>query len=239
MIMLNQGTGHQINPVESSSNPGLTLNNGAVPMPEEVRVVPMQPEHLDGLVDVYLQAFHDRPSGKMGRLYARAYLGWFMTCEDGLAFAALEGDKVLGFGVGAVMGYQKPMNRDLFWTVFWSLLPRPQLWLNKDVVNNIYVRIKVALGLYRRPANLPSITYPQPCISYVGAGVSDQARGKRVGKKIYTAFTSTSETSGKFKAIRGTVHESNAPVNKILSGLGWKEMVKKEDGYVEWGKIFE
>ena len=208
-------------------------------MSEEVRVVPMQEEHIEELVDVYLQAFHDRPSGKMGRRYVRAFFRWFISYEDGIALAAVEGETPLGFGVGAVMAYQKPMTRDLFWTVFWSILPRPQLWLNKDVVNNITLRIKVALGLYRRPANLPSITYPQPCVSYVGAGVSDKARGKRVGKKIYTAFTAACENSDKYRAIRGTVHESNAPVNKILGGLGWKEIAKKDAGYLEWAKIFD
>ncbi|MCB2213411.1 hypothetical protein KQI52_14950 [bacterium] len=207
-------------------------------MPEEVTVVPMREEHIEGLVDVYLQAFHDRPSGKMGRAYARQFLRWFMNYDHGLAFAAVEGRDVLGFGVGAVLGYQKQMNRAMFWTVFWSLLPRPWLWANKDVLHNVTVRIKVALGLYKKPASAPDIHYPAPTMSYVGAGVSDKARGKRVGKKIYTAFSTTTENSGKYKAIRGTVHETNAPVNKILSGLGWKEMATDENGYVEWAKIF-
>lgn len=210
-------------------------------MSDEVRVIPMQPQHIEELVDVYLQAFHDRPSGKMGRGYVREFLRWFMAYEDGIALVAVEGNTPLGFGVGAVMGYQKPMNRKLFWTVFWSLLLRPWLWLNRDVLTNLSTRLSVFLGRRRKisPQVKAKVTYPQPCVSYVGAGVSDKARGKRVGKKIYTAFTEACEQSGRYRAVRGTVHESNEPVNRILRGLGWKEIAEKGDGYMEWAKIFD
>ncbi|GBE29676.1 hypothetical protein BMS3Bbin04_00698 [bacterium BMS3Bbin04] len=208
-------------------------------MPEEVLIVPIREEHIEDLVDVYQEAFQDSASGKMGRRYARNFLSWFMTCEDGIALTAVEGKTVLGFVVGAVMGYQKNLNRYMFWTVFWSLIRRPHLWIKKDIIRNIVARVQVVLGMHSKQVSATGVHYPQPCMSYVGVAVSSKARGKGVGKKFNSTFLNICENSDRIVAVRSTSHEDNVPACRIYVDLGWKEVAKNEAGYIEWLKVFD
>ncbi len=213
-------------------------NNQDVHAPQEqaakVVVEPLTYVDIESVVDVHMEAYHDRPSGMVGRKYARQFLLWFSHQPDAVAIVAKHGDKVLGYGVGAPVGYQRRLNRNLFWTVFWSVLFRPKVWINPIVISNIWSRFLVLLGVSPKESRPPDL--PLPLMSYVGAAVSSEARGMGVGFALYKSFEDETRKLGTVKSIRGTVHRDNAAPAKILSKLGWTPWRENKLGYISWFK---
>ena len=183
-----------------------------------LKLVEIDRLNLRGAVEAHLEAFKDRPSGKLGRRYGERFLLWFADYPQGLALAVTEGDTVHGYVVGAPVGYQRKLNRDLFFTVLGATILKPWLLFTAGYVRIVYNKLKSMLGMkviQDEPAD-----YPQPVISLVGIGVSASSRGKGVGRMLMDEFERRSREMG-MKTMRLSVHRDNTAANKLYRKSGW------------------
>jgi len=82
----------------------------------EVAIVPIIWELILDVTQVHLDAYAGNMNTRIGSGYVRAFLNWFCQAERSIALAATDGTgNVIGYVVGAPLGYQSLMNRDLLW----------------------------------------------------------------------------------------------------------------------------
>jgi hypothetical protein len=93
----------------------------------EVEIVPIQLGlMMREMVELHLEAFAGYLNVTLGRRYVRSFIEWFVRAEGTIAIAAIDRhQRVLGYAVGARIGYDSMLNRDLFWIVVAAALMRP------------------------------------------------------------------------------------------------------------------
>lgn len=190
----------------------------------KARIVAIEDRLLLKVVDVHLDAFKGFMNARMGKGYVRAFIRWFSQNDQCIAIAA-EGPNgaVQGYVVGAQIGYQNQLNRDLFPVVFCSLLLRPWLVLNKAFFKNLYYRTLIVLGKKEKIQEVQTedtLVWGK-VISLVGIGVAGTARGSGVAGALVEEFERKAQAAG-FQFMRLSVHTVNAGARKFYEKQGWK-----------------
>lgn len=198
------------------------------------RIEQLTPERLGAASSVYVEAFRSTSSGRLGRGYARAFLRWFMSEPDAIALVGLQGDSVVAFAVGAPLGYQRRLNRDLAGAVAAAILARPRLWFDRGIAHAVWGRVRALFGSSVAAAQ-PRV--PTPTMCFVGAGLADRARGAGLGRLLYLSFQEETARRGDARSLRGIVHRDNQASHRILRRLGWQPLFEDAHGYVSWYKV--
>ena len=206
------------------------------PPADGIEIVSLNEGLIEKLIPIHIEAFYDRMSGKLGPGYARAFLTWFSRRKDGIALAAiLEGEPV-GYTCGALMGYQREINRDLLWTVFFAALTRPWIWFRLNFLEIVYNRLQVLIGR-KEQATLDFL--PTPTICQVGTGVAPSARNKGIGVALRGGLEAEARRRG-IKSILGSVYRDNIPARGLDEKCGWRAYDSgKKKATVYYYKIFE
>jgi len=202
---------------------------------DQIEIVPISGELLEQAAEVHLEAFHDRASGRLGRRYAVAFIRWFADRPDTVALAALVDGKVGGYLVGAPLGYQRDINRDLFWTVFVSTLVRPRIWFSFNFIRIVLGRLQVMIGS-KQQSTLPEL--PRPTFCEVGIGVSTRARGRGVGVQMLKAFEAEGRRRG-MKSIISSVYRENTAGRALFEKGGYSAMEKGAGATVKYCLILK
>jgi len=194
-----------------------------------VEIREMRLEDVRATVDVHVEAFSGYMNVAMGKAYVRAFLSWFCKAGDGVAFTAWIDGRIVGYVVGAPVGYGSAMTRDLMCVVARSFACRPWLLLRSDIRAVLYSRIN-GLRKRRRGGNDVEIVQgtTERMISLVGIGVADKARGKGAGGALMEAFESASRKKG-MKAMRLSVYRDNLAACHVYERAGW-QMMETGDG---------
>src|SRR5947208_14434295 len=99
---------------------------------KRVQVLSMTEEMLGPVCDLHLKAFAGRMTARLGSAYLRAFISWFLGAPNAIALvAADEQGAILGYVIGAPVGYTTTMNRQLIWVAARSLIVRPWLLLDR------------------------------------------------------------------------------------------------------------
>ena len=187
-------------------------------------VVPMLSESVADVVEVHIEAFNGYMNASLGRGYVRAFLSWFCEAQDGISFIARLDGKIVGYVVGAPVGYNAQMTRDLAWVVARSMTCRPWLAWRRDIRAALVARLQLLKGTRRSPKGPtvdPVPRIPQRAIvSLVGIGVADAARGRGVGGALMRAFESEALKRGT-GAMRLTVYRDNEAACRVYESAGW------------------
>jgi ribosomal protein S18 acetylase RimI-like enzyme len=216
-----------------------------------IEIVPLDKNVLEPAVSIYLDAFKENISGKVGRAYPRRFLRWFAEADIGIALAAMAKGEVVGFVVGAPIGYQKRLNRDLFWVVLWSLLVRPWALFSGNMLGSLWGRLQVALGI-KSELKPSSNSKQEPardnvqgndsvnryclekCMSLVGIGVSLKARGLGVGSALMARFEEQAREAG-MRSLRLSVFTDNEAAIAAYKKAGWSEQpATRADQFYFW-----
>ncbi len=192
----------------------------------ELVIEPIRDGLLPELVEVHMDAFRGYMNASIGRAYVRRFLCWFSRRSDGIALAAAVDGRVVGYVVGAPIGYERSMNRDLLWAAARGLALRPWLVLEKRFVERLGQRARQLLGwsAVHRPS-LPDL--PQPVMSLVGIGVSAEGRGSGVGRALMEEFERRCRHDG-VRAMRLSVYASNQAARTLYDRAGWTSFVPDE-----------
>lgn len=194
-----------------------------------VSIEPISERILSELVDVHFEAFKGYMNASIGRDYVRRFLSWFAHREGGIALAAVADGRVVGYVVGAPVGYDRVINHDMFWVVARSIALRPRLLFQKRFLRRLLQRARQLLSQDGMPrAAVPDL--PEPVMSLVGIAVSESGRGKGVGRALMNEFESRCRHA-RAKAMRLSVYATNAAARTLYEHAGWTLFVP--DGSAE------
>ncbi len=180
------------------------------------QIKPLEASQLTELTEVHMDAFAGYLNTKIGRQYVYKFLEWFHHYPQGIVLVATLDNRPAGYVLGAPMGYQKQMNKDLSKIAMWGTISHPAVWFNKAFLNNLWSRFKVMM---RSGAPAPSAEDSQ-AFSLVGIGVAKWAQGNRLGKALMEAFESEVRSSG-FQKMRLSVYGHNTTAKKVYTQNGW------------------
>lgn len=183
--------------------------------PYQIR--PAQPDDLEQLVRVHIQAFPGFFLTLMGPRFLRLLYGGFLNHPSGISLVACvrgESSKILGFVVGTTQpqGFFLQLLKQR-WLAFglaslWPLLKRPNL-----------VFVKLWSALFYRGESLPD----QPQAALLSSlGVQPAAQGQQIGQQLVNAFLAHAQTAGAPAVYLTTDQSDNAKANHFYTRLGFQ-----------------
>jgi ribosomal protein S18 acetylase RimI-like enzyme len=186
----------------------------------------MAVEMIPDVAKIHFDAFAGYMNTRIGSTYIRAFLKWFLHADRAIALAAIDGDgKVVGYVVGAPLGYERAMSRDLLGVVIRGMIARPWLFLEGQFRGTIVERLKLILG--RQVFRQADDNLPERTMSLVGIGVSSSVRGKRVGLHLLDAFEAISRGM-QMRALHLSVRSDNTVARRLYEKCGWRPLPEYE-----------
>lgn len=171
---------------------------------------------------VHMQAFNGAMNTRLGKFYVRKFLEWFVRNEGGIALVAISKagniDQIVGYAVGAPLGYGKKMNRDLFWIASFNGIIRPWLFLSGQFRETIKARLTAIFKPSQNPAL--QVDLPSPAMSLVGLAVMPNYQGKSIGKGLLCAFQERARDLH-VRSLRLSVYPENSAARSIYEKCGW------------------
>jgi ribosomal protein S18 acetylase RimI-like enzyme len=183
---------------------------------KEIIIRDMELNQVPEVARVHANAFPGYMNTQLGQIYLQAFFRWFCLSNNSIALCAYEGDRMVGYAIGAPQGYSSQLTRSLFLTAFLNLLIRPWLLFRRQVRRAIFARLRILTGNISTSAG-PVLT--PPVYSFVGLGVLTNMRGKKVGWSLMQAFESLAFNSGAQSILLTVYRDNNA--RKLYERNGW------------------
>lgn len=201
---------------ESNRNRGVSI-----PRLEEPRVVPITNDRmLKDVAGIHLEAFAGYLNAQFGRGYAKAFVRWFSTSKGAIAIAAVDSNRnVIGYALGAPVGYGRTLNRELFWGVAGRIILRPWLFLNPQLWKVLIARVRILLGFTQTKSDV--LALPEPTMSLVAIGVAQAQRRGKVGQRLMEAFEARARESQMRSAIL-SVYKNREGARRFYEKCGWQ-----------------
>jgi ribosomal protein S18 acetylase RimI-like enzyme len=193
----------------------------AAPATDGTVIVPMTAEMVRKAARVHLRALAGSRTAIMGEAYARTFIDWFRRAEHGgIALVAIDihGDLV-GYVIGAPLGYPRALSRHLVWIAAVAVIVRPWLFFRQQFRNGVLDRLRLVLG--RSLPHGAELELPAPTMSLVAIGVSPAARGKKIGLCLVQAFEARAREL-QMRSLRLTTPSDNAVARRLYERCGWR-----------------
>lgn len=187
--------------------------------PMKTILSPLTENHIPTVVDIHSKAFVGYMSTNLGRTYLTNFYHWFSTRTDAISIVAERDFQAVGFLVGAPLGYETIMSRNLFWVAATCILSRPWLLVGRNVRTAIVDRGMIIFGKNPRRKGYPRL--PEPTMSLVGIGVASQSQGLGVGKTLMQSFEKKALDLG-MKSMRLSVYPENQIARRLYERGGWQ-----------------
>ncbi|MBX7075595.1 MAG: GNAT family N-acetyltransferase [Pirellulales bacterium] len=192
----------------------------------QVVVRPMTDSDLDTATELHVMAFQGYMNVRLGRGYVRAMLRWFREHPSGIAIVACLDEQVVGYTVGAPVGYDRELNQALWRRALASLAMRPTLLLHRDILARIRLRMRALLGT-GAPASAPAELADwmgADIHSLVGIGVAPAAQGQRIGSQLIARFEVQARRL-RARGVRLSVYETNLQAHRAYERAGWRPIL--------------
>ncbi len=183
---------------------------------------PLQVRHMTSsdigpVTNVHFEAFQGYLNTSMGRHYVRRFFEWFVNYPDAIRLVAVKDNDVAGYVVGAPIGYQAKLNRDLMLTVGFAIATHPWVVFRSGCLRMI--RAKLAAVISRIPPKTSDESGLG--ISLIGIGVSTRARGASVASNLMRAFENEAVRRNA-DWLKLSVYSSNTAARQLYEKNGWK-----------------
>lgn len=190
-------------------------------MANSVKIFQMTGDMVNGVSNVHMQAFKGSMNTRLGKFYVKKVFDWFVKVENGIALVAKKGgasEEIVGYVIGAPLGYAKAMNRDLFWVAFFNILIRPWLFFNEHFRAIVKSRLKGFMLIFQDRTY--EVALPMPVMSLVGLAVKPSQQGKNIGKELLLAFERRAFES-QVGSLRLSVYPGNLSARRVYEKCGW------------------
>jgi ribosomal protein S18 acetylase RimI-like enzyme len=180
----------------------------------------MKVQDIEASTQVHLRAFKGYMNASLGENYSRSFLNWFITNDIATSWVVAEGNEVLGYIVGASIGYDSVLNKALLKTGILSILSHPTILFHTHFVETIKSRLRLLLS----PQKVITEVSNEPAgmgISLVGIAVDPRNTKKGVGTILMQTFEQHAKQAG-YNYMRLSVYEVNNQARKLYSKSGWK-----------------
>ena len=210
---------------EQSSLQSPTTTKPAV---DDVIIVTMSAEMVRKAARVHIETLADSRTASMGASYVGAYIDWFRQAEHGgIALAAIDRrGEVVGYVIGAPLGYPRALSRHLRWVSAAAVIMRPWLFFRQQFRHGIVGRAKLLLGRALPPSGIPEL--PAPTASLVALGVLSAARGKKIGLRLVQAFE-TKARELQLRSLRLSTRSDNTVACRLYERCGWQPFLTSNE----------
>ena len=195
----------------------------------------MTEEAVASTAKVHLRVLPDSRTALMGSAYVRSWVDWFRRSEHaGIAFAAITAHgEVVGYIIGAPLGYPTELSRDLFWPALAAVATRPWLVLRRQFRQGMLGRLRLTVsGTLPREAGFQ---LPAPTLSLVAMGVSPAFRRAGVGSRLLEESEKRS-VEMKMRSMHLSTESDNGAAHQFYERHGWQPLLKSADK-VHYGRI--
>ena len=168
---------------------------------------------------LHMRGFNGAMNTRLGRGYVFASINWFFQLEGGIALVAKNhNDQLLGYVIGAPLGYGKQMNRNLFWVAGRAFFMRPWLFLSQQIRATLKLRLWAVFDQSQKQEI--HVDLPAPIMSLVGLVVDPHVQGQNIGNLLVKAFE---DRAGElhFRSLRLSVYPENSPARRVYEKCGW------------------
>jgi len=196
----------------------------------------MNENHVSAVTRVHKDAFSGYMNVRLGAYYLRSFLLWFVERPFGVALIAEMNHEILGYVIGAPVGYNKILIRDLWLIAGCSIAIRPYLLMERRLRRNLSQRLRAIFG---RRGSVPDDVAPQlpePTMALVGIATSNDCRGQGVGTALINAFEEEALQRG-MAAYRLSVYRSNMRARRFYESKGMICYDAGHKDYVNYAKL--
>jgi len=177
---------------------------------------------------VHLHALADSRTALMGKAYVVAFIDWFrQSAHGGIAFVAIDihGD-VVGYVIGAPLGYPQALSRHMFWISAAAVIARPWLFFRKEFRYGVLERFRLVLG--GSAPHQPAPALPAPTMSLVAIGVAPAERGKKIGLRLLLTFEKRAREL-QMQSLRLSTRPDNAVACQLYERCGWRSFSASDE----------
>ncbi|MEI8279401.1 MAG: GNAT family N-acetyltransferase [Bacteroidota bacterium] len=199
-----------------------------------VLVDPFSKKDIQHLSQIHLSAFKGYMNAGMGKQYVQRFLLWFMAYPNAIALKAEYKGQICGYVVGAPIGYDKYINRDLFKTALVGILTHPYILFHQNFTRAAKAKLLMLLG--KRPVKKVIQAPPGHGISLVGICVAPDFGSKGIGKAIMSEFEVSARRLG-MHYMRLSVYRSNAIARSLYEKAGWYIMEDDNENVLYYYKM--
>lgn len=184
-------------------------------------IVPVtEGDMLDDVAELHMDAFAGHLNTLLGRGYIRAFVKWFIRNKGTIAIAAIdENQKVVGYALGAPVGYSTRLNRDLCWNVAARIFARPWLIFNARFWIVLVARTKSLMGLRQDAPQASEL--PGPSMSLVAIGVASAQRRNKIGQRLLCAIEGGARDF-QMQSLVLSVYENATTARRFYEQCGWR-----------------
>lgn len=190
----------------------------------DVRIMPLKEgEMVREVAYLHLNAFAGYLNCSLGKNYIKAFIQWFIRREDAIAIAAVDHDhRVVGYAVGAPVGYDSILNRELVWVVIAAVVLHPWICFRPSFWRVLRARL---FTLLRPPSSsLPWRELPEPRMSLVAIGVARSWRRRGVGLRLMQGFMAKAREL-KMRSLLLSVRKDQTVARELYEKCGWRACV--------------
>jgi len=184
-----------------------------------IDVSPFLKEDIKQITKLHKAAFKGYMNASLGNRYVREFLNWFLNYPGTITLKAVVDGKISGYVVGAPIGYDKEMNRQLFSTALMGIVTHPHILLHESFSNAAVAKLKMLLG--KKPVKRIVRSPEGKGISLVGIAVDPSFSGKGIGKAIMKAFEEKARAMH-MDYMRLSVYKDNMLARAVYEKSGWE-----------------
>ena len=188
---------------------------------DDVRIVPMISEMVPKAARLHIETLAGSRTACMGNAYVEAFIEWFRQPDrGGIALVAIDRHRhVVGYVIGAPLGYARDLSRHLAWTAARAVIGRPWLFFKLQFRKGFLDRLQLLLGRSLPQASQPEL--PAPTLSLVAIGVSPHAQRKHIGLRLVQGFESKVREL-QMRSLRLSTNSENVAACRLYERCGWR-----------------
>ncbi len=192
-------------------------------------------------------AFPHTLSSKMGSLFIKKMLSWYIVDQRGILFHVSENNQIIGYCGGIIIkeaglpGAASSITQHSFKVFILSFLLRPWLIFHKEnrsrfsfIKKNLFVKLGFAKKNLSADSRL--INSFESSWGLVVIGVNPKFRGKGLGSNLLQEFERLARIDGVQK-ISLTVKSNNKKAIKVYENNGWISGSQNEDSLNMYKKL--
>jgi ribosomal protein S18 acetylase RimI-like enzyme len=188
---------------------------------DDVCIVPMMSAMVPETARLHIEALADSRTASMGNAYVETFIEWFRQPDRGAtALVAIDRhNHVVGYVIGARLGYARDLSKHLAWTAAAAVIARPWLFFKLQFRNGFIDRLQLLMNRSLPQVSQPEL--PEPTLSLVAIGVSPHARRKNIGLRLVQAFESKAREL-QMQSVRLSTDYANVAACRLYERCGWR-----------------
>ena len=184
-----------------------------------IKVIDSVFEDSSILLPIHKDAFFDYQNVKLGSIYIRKFIQYFIKSEDAICFTAFSDGEIMGYVCGAPIGYNQDMVKKLWFPAFIGVITNPKLIFDVQIIHTIKLKISSFIHpkSMKKELNLPTGIG----VSLVSICTKRNSGIKGVGTELIIQFEKKARQR-QFDFMRLSVKKENKSAIHFYENNGWQ-----------------